>query len=446
LTGGGAVTEQTLPQGAEARDISAQLQERIRAFTAFYEQHAYLAYNLALRITCQPEPAVQAVQGAFLSQLEDRPAGLLPATVAAALHEASRHPEPGGAGEPEAQRLMAAMAELAPPERAALSLADLAHAGPDGIGAALNLDVDQAGKLLHRGREAFGARLGLPRPQADEAARNWMWAAPPAAIWEELYPRFHRATERDLRRGAGEQTLVLGPTEASRAPAGAHAKRRRRVRARGLRPRSNRLRWSPRPRWALILPTIIVLTGGGIAADRMLRGGSKGGQIGSGGSGAGPSVGPAAPGTETPVPPTGASGQPAVPPHKPLTAAELDKLRLRELDQLNAYTRRQANKDLPPAQRNAAAQGIANLQREADRRLRAELKREQALRDQLARERARAKAPPPPPPPPGSQRTPAPQRQAPRRHNTTPSGPHKRGQVEQTCLLDQDTGQYICPQ
>jgi hypothetical protein len=118
-------------------------------------------------------------------------------------------------------------------------------------------------------------------------------------------------------------------------------------------------------------------------------------------------------------------------------------LRLRELDQLNAYTKRQANKRLPLSQRNAAAHGIADLQRAADRRLQAELKREQALREQLARERAKAHAPPPPPPPSSAPRTtPSSRPPAPKRQSTTPSrsGPNKG-----TCLLDQDTGQYICP-
>jgi hypothetical protein len=133
--------------------------------------------------------------------------------------------------------------------------------------------------------------------------------------------------------------------------------------------------------------------------------------------------------------------------HKPLTPAELDKLRLRELNQLNEYTRRQANGKLSTAQRNAAARGIGDLQRAADRRLRAELKREQVLRDQLSRERAKAKAPPPtfrePRPTSPAQRARPPQRQS-----TTPSRtPQRRRQAEQqTCLLDQDTGQYICPQ
>jgi len=149
--------------------------------------------------------------------------------------------------------------------------------------------------------------------------------------------------------------------------------------------------------------------------------------------------------------PSQAAGGSSATPHGPLTAAELDKLRLRELQQLNDYTRRQANKRLSPAQRSSAAQGIADLQRAADKRLQAELKREATLREQLARARSKSSASPPPPPPPSSYRRqtpPAPHRNTtPTHQGTTPSkSPPNRQQVEKTCLLDQDTGQYVCPQ
>jgi hypothetical protein len=136
-----------------------------------------------------------------------------------------------------------------------------------------------------------------------------------------------------------------------------------------------------------------------------------------------------------------------VQPHKPLTAAELDKLRLQELSKLNEYTKRQANRRLPVPQRVAAAKGIADLQRAADQRLKAELKREQALRDQLARERAKSKAPPPPPPPSSRTTTPAPRTQSPKHQSSTPTAaPKRKPDASQTCLFNQDTGQYVCPQ
>src|SRR5205807_2229957 len=106
------------------------------------------------------------------------------------------------------------------------------------IGAALGLGGDRAAKLLHRAREGFGARLGLPRPEADAASRDWMWAAPPVAIWEELYPRFHRTAERQARRGGAESTLILGGDLASEE-VGAPAPSRRQLHV----PRALRRGW-----------------------------------------------------------------------------------------------------------------------------------------------------------------------------------------------------------
>jgi hypothetical protein len=332
---------------------------------------------------------------------------------------------------------MTAIAELAPPERAAIALADLARAGPDGVGVALGLDGDRAAKLLHRAREGFAARLGVPRPQADEAARSWLWAAPPEEIWQALYPQFHRAVERALRRGPLDHTLVLGPADGpakSPAPPG----RRRRGGGRVRRPR-----WGRRPRWTLILSTIGVLSLGGIAGVRVMGANSHTSRDGSGSEVKTLASPPGSAPDALATPPTGAS---SVKTHKPLTPAELDKLRLRELNQLNDYTRSQADRRLSTAKRQAAARGIDSLQRAADRRLQAELKREQVLRDQLARERAKRNAPPPPSAPRPTTK-PVPRTQTPKRQTTSPSNPPRnKADANQSCLLDQDSGQYICPQ
>jgi hypothetical protein len=418
----------------QAEDFSAQLQSRIRGFTAFYEQHAYLAYNVALRIACEPEAATRAVHRAFLAQLDDRPGGLLPAAVAAALHEAPSRPEPDGAGDAQAAALLAAAAALSPPERAALAMSDLAHAGPDGIGEALGLDGEQAAKLLHRGREAFSARLGLPRTQADEAAGQWMWAAPPDTIWEELYPKFHQAVERQLRRGVGEQTLILAASSVT-APAGGRPRRRSR----------RRLRWSRRPRWGIVIPLVAILVGGSAGAAITLTSGGAGGHSENGPSYPGAAVAPQSADSSAAV--TGSDAKPVAKPHKPLTPAQLDKLRLRELRMLSKYTKRQADKRLSVDQRSAAARQIDELRREAQRRLRAQSKRDQAARDRLARERAKSKAPPPPAPTAPTKTAPAPKRSAPKQESTGPSGaPKNQDEADKTCLMDQDSGQYICPQ
>ncbi len=429
------MSDQAVLTRPEGNDISAALQERIRAFTSFYEQHAYLAYNLALRIACAHAPAAEAVQRAFLSQIEENPAGLAASTVEAALRAGSDVPEPQAAGDPRAQSLLAAASALAPAERAALALADLTHAGPDGIGQALGLPVDQAGKLLTRSREAFASKLGLSPLQAEEAARDWMWAAPPNEIWQDLYPRFHRTVERQLRKGAVEHTLVLAP-DSPQAP----AKASRSVR-RGLRPPGRgaalmgRLR---RTRWSVVVPLVALLVGLGAAAGLRLLDSPRDDRPpglqqpvdGSFSDGAAPPA-QEPPGVDTPKP------------RKPLTAALLDKLRLRELRQLRAYGQREADRSLPVRQRRAASRRVAALERAARERLRAERRREAAARERVAREQARSQAPPPPPPDP----KPAPrtQRTEPKTE-TTPSGPPRnRDEAERSCLLDENTGQYICP-
>jgi hypothetical protein len=422
-----------------AEDVSAALQERIRAFTSFYEQHAYLAYNLALRIACEPESAMRAVGRGFLSQVSERPVGLVPATVNAALKDAPSKPTPAGGGDAEAERMLAAVAELAAPERAALALADLADAGPDAIGAALGLDADQASKLLHRGREGFAARLGLPRAQADEAARDWLWAAPPNEIWEELYPRFHSTAERQVRRGHAEDTLALGvggPSEegVELAP----VRRRRRPGAAVV---GGRFRWSRRTRWELILPAAALVALGGAAATRLADRETRGGE---GVPSSAPFDGGGVPGAAG----SGASGTEGAGTRKsrqPLTPEQLDKLRLRELEQLSRYTRRQANRRLSTDDRAAAERGIRALRRAAERRLRAQQRREDVLREQLARERARSNAPPPPPAP----RTRAPSRRAPSQTRQGPapgSAPSTGERTQETCLLQEETGEYICPE
>jgi hypothetical protein len=433
------VSDQALLTRPGQEGISAQLQERIRAFTAFYEQHAYLAYNLALRITCESRAAGRAVEHAFLKQLDEHPAGLVAGTVEAALRQVPARPDPSGAGDPEAQALLSAMSGLAPTERAAIALADLASAGPEGIGDALGLPRDQAAKLLHRGREALGAALGLPRPQADESARDWMWAAPPAQIWEELYQRFHVTVERQLRRGSAEHTLVL-KADAGTVPAEAGRRAGRRLR-RAVRV-SGRPRWARRLRWNVALPLAAILLAAGAVAATQLPG------FGQGADPAGTEQYPAAPVPGDPASTQSATGDPAVKPHKPLTAALLDKLRLRELRQLREYSKRQADSSLPARQRRSAARRIAAIERAAQQRLRAQRKREAALADREARQRARDQASAPPPPPsaerPRSQRPTRPE--TPERDGSTPAGPPRnREEADKTCLLNEESGQYICP-
>jgi DNA-directed RNA polymerase specialized sigma24 family protein len=423
-------------------NAAAALQERTRAFTSFYEQHAYLAYNLALRIACAAAPAANAVQTAFLRQLEDRPDGLVPATVTAALRDAASPVEPEVAGGPESQALLQAISQLAPAERAALAMADLANAGPEEIGETIGVPGDQATNLLRRAREAFAAAAGLSPALAQDAAADWMWAAPPNEIWEELYQRFHRTAERQVRgRDTSEQTLILR-AQGGGAPAKATRAAKRRLR-RGP-GRGGRLTRRLRSRRTGVVAAVL-LAGVAIAATQL-----SSSNAGSGPGGPTRSDAPAATWGD-PTPADSATGDDAAAkPHKPLTAALLDKLRLRELRQLRAYSKRQSDSSLPARERRAAARRVTAIERAAQQRLRAQQKREAALRDREARQRAQQRAPAPPPAPssqtprspsrPTPPRSSQPQQQAP----AQPTAP-TRDEADQTCLMDEDSGQYICP-
>jgi len=423
----------------ESEGISATLQERVRAFTAFYEQHAYLAYNLALRITCEGDAAARAVQRAFLGQVESDPPGLLPVTVRAAVEEAPVEPDPSAAGDPESQALMAAAGRLSPAERGALAASELAEAGPEEIGEALGIPADQAANLIERAREAFAAKLGAPRQRADQAARDWMWAAPPNEIWEDLYPLFHRTVERQLRRGDAEHTLVLkGGT--AQAPAKVTRRGTRRMRRAGRSAPRGRLRQLP---LRIVLPlAAVLLVAAGLAATQLPQVGEESGAPVTDQEAAGLPASDATPGQA-------ATGESSIKPRKPLTAALLDKLRLRELRQLRAYGKRQADTSLPARQRRAAARRIDAIERAARARLRAQERREAAMREREARTRARSQAPPPPPPPsaPAESRPPSRRTESRPRTETTPGAPPRtREEAERNCLQDESTGQFICPQ
>ena len=428
----------TRPAQDEA-SLSAQLQERVRGFTSFYEQHAYLAYNLALRVTGASQPAMHATQRGFLRELAGSEDGLVASTVQAALEEARAEPDPSEAGDAEAQRLLSAMAALAPAERAAVAVADLAHGGPETIADVLGIPAEQATKLLHRGREGLAERLGVSRAAADRATGDWMWAAPPNEIWEATYAEFHRAVERELRDQSVEATIV-------RPAADAGGSSSRRTARSPRRPRRKRdwlapLRWLRRRSWSVVVPLVALLAIGGVAAAMQLTGGSTDPQDDVPAS----SVSGAVP---TPEPSESATGDKSPKPRR-LTPELLDKLRLRELKLLNKYAKRQTDLSLPARQRRAAARRVAELRREAQLRLRAERRREAAIRQQQereARQRARTQAPPPP----TRETSPTPPRETERRSTPTetPSGspPQSQEEAESTCLQDQDTGQYICQQ
>lgn len=418
-----------------------RLDERVADFVKLYEARAFLVYNVALRITCEAKPATAAAEAAFVGQAAHgaSEATLLPALVVSALGHAKRKPKPNGAGDAE-MRLMRVDAELPPTERAALALSQLADMDTSEIAALLHVDPAAGAQLLDRAMEAFALGAGVPPDSFAACYADWGWADPPAELWERVYPSFRRALERPaVAQAAADQLTQVLPA----AVAGpASPKRRPRV---------------GKP--ALVAAVLALLAGGGAFAYTH-RGGAE--HVPTvretyGGAAATPAQ-PSEP-THANLPPASATGKDdpvaAVQskPHKPLTAAELDGLRLKEVAMLRTYEKRQADKRLSQSQRDYAARKVAALQDLARQRLevrrheRALAKRERALaREELAAERRRQNGGADTQKQPATEDQPY---QAPKQQqtSTTPSDSAPTQQeAQQECIEDQDSGQYICPQ
>src|SRR5207244_3006058 len=126
------VTDQTT-----ALDRAAALQQGTKRFSAFYERHAYLVYNLSLRITCDRAVAIESSRAAFLASVAapDPDEGLVKTAVSQALAVAPHQPaDPKGAGDADAEAMLRATAVLTPAERATLALTDVAGASTIKIG------------------------------------------------------------------------------------------------------------------------------------------------------------------------------------------------------------------------------------------------------------------------------------------------------------------------
>jgi len=400
------------------QDHSAPLQEATREFTRRYEQHAYLVYNLALRIACEQPVAIAAAERAFLEHALE-PASqdtLADAAVAAALASARRRPQPSGAGAAAEQALLSAVAKLVPADRAALALATLRGTPADDA-------------VFER----LAAALGVPAYAARAACEDWLWAVPPGRLWEAMYPKFYRVAEVALGADARDDEQ---PTQVLRAPA-----RRRRI--------GRRLRFGI----ALLLPAVV--TAGAIALPSVRDGDPPREPTFADVQAA---TTPAPPATSVP-PPVGGGAEAESggdeddqvrPRRKPLTPRELDQLRRRELRMLELYTKRETDRRLSATERNFAARQVSLLRdlarrrAEADRRERelARAERRQARRErELARERRRAREDGDDPQPvqreprrsPATAPAPAPEETAPRESEET-----------QDCLYNPDDGTYIC--
>src|SRR5260370_39191606 len=161
-------------------DRGVLLQQATRRLTEFYERTAYLVYNLALRITCEQESAIVAVETAFLAQGEGGDnQSLLVAVTSQALSVAHDHPSPSGAGDQQSETMLQATAGLSPPQRAILALEGLAEASPAQLALQLKLDEQAASRLLARTNEAFASAIRSPVERARQLYRGWSWAPPP---------------------------------------------------------------------------------------------------------------------------------------------------------------------------------------------------------------------------------------------------------------------------
>lgn len=444
-----------------AADRSAELQQATRGLAATYERHAYLVYNLALRTTCERDAAMTAAEQAFLSATTGPAdeATLAKAAVTAALATARRRPQPSGAGAPEAEELLATTAALQPAERAALAVSTLAEAGNSAVAECLGLAPAAAGRMLAGAVEHLTARLGKDTNAALASYNEWLWAQPPDELWECTYQSFYAAVEKIMRQG------VHAPGASNEAPtqdltavvaeAAAEAKKRKPPRA----ARRRRGRLIP----ALLGFAPLLIAAGAIAWPHLS------GYLHHNHANAEPKPAALTPGYTAPV--GGGQAPAATPlpdapptdlhtalttPHKPLTPQQLDKLRLAELLALKRYTKQQADKNLSAEQRQLAAKKVSLLRQlaisreEAAARVKA-LK--QAQRDQRRQQRADARA----------RRIAARREQQQQQTTTSPSQPPKSpggtgtkpksggsppssGSQQQSCLYNQDTGEYICQQ
>jgi len=212
---------------------TALLHERTRELTARYERHAYLVYNIALRTTCEEEPAALAAERAFLTAADDE--ALVGAAARAALEEAPAQPACDGAGDEQAAALLRATSALAPVERAALALTDLAEASAGEV-------AEGAGPRSRNRR-----RRPRARPRGGARRRDARRLAVGAPARRRLGARLQPLPRRDRTRPARAHRVM---------PAAAPARRRRR-------------------RWPLLVALLVAAVAGALYGTGIGSGGAQ---------------------------------------------------------------------------------------------------------------------------------------------------------------------------
>src|SRR5687768_14214743 len=129
---------------------------RLEEHTSLYERRAYVAWNVALRTAMADDPAASAARRAFLAQVTDPDEPRVPLDAARFAAEAAGPVD----SRDIADAVLAATARLAPAQRAALALAELAEAGSDEVARALGIEPATEQELRRRAYEQLGTLLG----------------------------------------------------------------------------------------------------------------------------------------------------------------------------------------------------------------------------------------------------------------------------------------------
>jgi hypothetical protein len=453
-------------------DRSTALQQGTKEFAGVYERHAYLVYNLALRIAADRDAAIETACAAFLASLgsSDAEADLPRLTVRRGIALAKQTPTPEAAGDADAQAMLRATAVLAPPERAALALIGVAKVDAAAVGRALDMTEEAAGGLVERAWSSLAKAASLPIEAAKDAYESWLWAEPPAELWELLYPSFYAELVRRVSSPESADHTTATAVMSTVAAAIPKPSRKERRRARRAERDARRSRPPGRVRRAVRkVPTgrlAGVLVVAGIAAGVAYLTGAFGG-----------------------TPASSTASLPGSPGQQRLSPTQIAQLRLQEQQAERDYLAQQraarqqqllqaqALRQQQGQQRTLAAQAAAQQRQAALKRAQQLAARQKALQQQLLKQaqlQQQSQSPPAAYVPPPVQ--PAPTRPAPTHPTSSgtgstgssgghggsgggsqgtskppPSSPSGTssptpGQAQQQCLYDANSGQYVCPQ
>jgi hypothetical protein len=296
---------------------------------------------------------------------------------------------------------------LAPTRRAGLAIVCLTEKGPQDVAELLGISGPAAGRLLTDAWAELAALLDQGIDEAGTTLRGWLWAEPPAELWQRIFTRFHQALQS------------AGP-DADPDPAAPAAAR-------------------TRSRWRV--GKLALAAGLGAAAVAAVASYAVPTLGGNGGpTKAGARAGQAA---DVAGQATGAAGTASQ--RAPLTPEELDRRRLAELHDLRVQAQRDAARSATASEKPSRQSAADDAARARVRRARArQLRRERARARQLASEpgpTARKRRPKSPPAPAAPTPAPAP---APA---PAPTGDAlTKDEADKSCLYNPDTGTYVCPQ